>query len=233
MMSFAPELDGAVTLTERLVREGIVAAAGHTDGTDQDLHACERAGLSHVIHVFSGQSTTTRRGPWRQPGMLEATLASETLTVEMIADGKHLPPTLMRLAHRAAGDRLCVVSDASPGAGLPDGSSYRMGDVEYLVDDGVGMTHDGLAFAGSTTLVNAMIPVLLSLGWGLPQAVAAVTAAPARAAGLVDVGSIAERRRADLVVFDSGFVPLDVAVGGRWGSGGQAGAGPVEPRTTR
>lgn len=218
MMSFAPELDGAPELTARLVGAGIVAAAGHSDCTDDELLRCQRAGLSHVIHIFSGQSTTTRRGPWRLPGLLEATLASDSLTVEMIADGKHLPPTLMTLTHRAVGDRLCVVSDATPGAGLPDGSRYTMGDVEYHVSDGVGMTLDGLSFAGSTTLVNRMIPVLLSLGIGMAEAVAMATSVPARAARLDDVGTIAPGMRADLVLFDDEFNPLDVAVGGLWRS---------------
>lgn len=222
MMSFAPELDGAVDLTTRLVGEGIVAAAGHSDCTDEELLRCQRAGLSHIIHIYSGQSTTTRRGPWRQPGLLEASLASESLTVEMIADGRHLPATLMTLAHRAVGDRLCVVSDASPGAGLPDGSRYRMGDVEYVVHEGVGMTVDGLSFAGSTTLVNRMIPVLLSLGIGLAAAIGMVTSIPARAARLDDVGSIAPGMRADLVLFDEEFTPVDVALGGRWRSASSA-----------
>src|SRR5690625_3242422 len=143
MMSFAPELPGAVELTKRLVGAGIIAAAGHTDGTAADLAACQEAGLSHVIHIFSGQSTTRREGAWRVPGMLEATLASDDLTVEMIADGKHLPPELMKIADRALRGRLCAVSDATSGAGLPDGAQYQMGDLSYKVEDGVGMTLDG------------------------------------------------------------------------------------------
>ena len=92
------------------------------------MRPAEEAGLSHVIHLWSGQSTTVRKGPWRHPGLLELSLASETLTGEMIADGKHLPPTLMRLAYRSFGpDRLCLVSDATSGAGLPEGSSFPHG----------------------------------------------------------------------------------------------------------
>lgn len=223
MMSFAPELEGAPELATRLVDAGIVAAAGHSDCTDEQLFRCQQAGLSHVIHVFSGQSTTTRRGVWRQAGLLEATLASGSLTVEMIADGKHLPPTLMLLAYRAVGDRLCAVSDATPGAGLPDGSRYVMGDREYLVENGVGMTLDHLSFAGSTTLMNRMIPVLRStLKIGLAEAIAMVTSIPARAARLNDVGSIAPGMQADLVLFDDEFDVLDVAVGGRWRSDAQS-----------
>lgn len=217
MISFAPELPGAVRFTERLVDNGIVAAAGHSDGTDEDLYACQRAGLSHVIHIFSGQSTTVRRGPWRHPGMLEATLASTGLTVEMIADGSHLPATLMKVAYRCLAGQLCLVSDSTPGAGLPDGSLYKLGEQEYVVDGGVGMTLDRTAFAGSTTLVSAMIPVAMSaLGIGLPEAIAMVTSIPAKAAGLDDVGRIAPGAKADLVLFDTDLKVSGVALAGEW-----------------
>jgi N-acetylglucosamine-6-phosphate deacetylase len=219
MMSLAPELPGAVELTGRLVAEGIVAAAGHSDGREEDLLACQRVGLSHVIHIFSGQSTTVRRGPWRHPGMLEATLASDDLTVEMIADGKHLPPTLMRLAYRCLEGRLCVVSDSTPGAGMADGSTYRMGDMDYLVEDGVGMTIDRTSFGGSTTMVSGMIPVAMAaLRIGLGEALELVTSVPAAAARLDGVGRIASGHHADLVHLDPWLRPSAVAVAGRWRS---------------
>lgn len=216
MISFAPELPGAVALTERLVSLGIVAAAGHSDGRDSDLMACQRAGLSHVIHIFSGQSSTVRQGPWRQPGILEATLASDGLTVEMIGDGKHLPETLMKLAIRCLGGRLCLVSDSTPGAGLPDGSRYRMGGAEFLVEEGVGVTLDRTAFGGSTTLISQMLPVVAGLGVGIAQLVAMATSIPAAAARLSDVGSIAPGFHADFALFDESLELKAVALAGQW-----------------
>ncbi len=217
MMSFAPELPGAVQLTERLVAADIVAAAGHSDCRDTDLEACRRAGLTHVIHVYSGQSTTRREGPWRQPGLLEATLASDDLTVEMIGDGKHLPPTLMRLAHRCLAGRLCLVSDSTPGAGMPDGSRYTLAGLEYLVEDGVGVTADRTAFGGSTTLLSQMIPIAMAtLGLDVVQAVAMATAVPARAAGLDDVGRLAAGAWADFALFSPDMTLKAVAVNAQW-----------------
>lgn len=216
MISFAPELPGAVKLTETLVDKGIVAAAGHSDGRDEDLWACQRAGLSHVIHIFSGQSTTIRNGPWRQPGMLEATLVSEGLTVEMIGDGKHLPDTLMKLAIRCLAGDLCLVSDSTPGAGLPDGSTYGMGDGEYIVEDGVGVTKDRLSFAGSTTLISKMLPVVARLGMELPDLVAMATSIPARAVRLTDVGRIAPGYHADFALFDSELSIRASAIANNW-----------------
>lgn len=217
MMSFAPELEGAVELTGRLVAADIVAAAGHSDGTAADLERCEQAGLSHVIHVFSGQSTVRREGPWRVPGILEATLTSDSLTVEMIADGRHLPPLLMRMAYRGASGRLCIVSDATAGAGLRDGSRYLMAGEDFDVVDGVGMTLDRKAFGGSTTLLGFMLPMVRSaLGTSLPETVAMATSVPARAARLVDIGHLRPGYWADLTVLDHDLVPRAVALRGVW-----------------
>lgn len=217
MVSFAPELPGAVELTERLVALEIVAAAGHSDGVDEDLWACQRAGLSHVIHIVSGQSTTTRRGPWRHPGMLEATLASDDLTVEMIGDGKHLPTTLMKLAVRCLAGRLCLVSDSTPGAGMPEGTEYHLGTREFVVEGGVGVTLDRTAFAGSTTLLSEMIPIVVSmLGMDVADVVAMATSIPAKAMKLHDVGRIAEGCYADFALFDDDLKPIKVSLGGRW-----------------
>ncbi|GAA1653426.1 N-acetylglucosamine-6-phosphate deacetylase [Kribbella alba] len=217
MMSYAPELPGAVALTRRLVDADIVPAAGHSAAREEDLLACRQAGLRHVIHVFSGQSTTVRVGPWRQPGLLEATLASDELTVEVIADGKHLPPTLLRLAHRCLAGRLCLVSDSTPGAGLPDGERYRMGRREYVVQDGVGMTLDRASFGGSTTLLPDMIRIAMqAMGIGLAEAVAMASAVPARAAGLDHIGRIAAGYHADLALFTEDLTLKAVALAGHW-----------------
>lgn len=144
MLTLAPELPGAPALIRRLCELGIVPAAGHSDARDSDLSAAIRAGLRHVVHLWSGQSSTVREGPWRRPGILEASLVSDELSGEVIADGKHLPTTLLRLAWRSKGpERLCVVSDATSGAGLPDGTAlggaetYGEGRVRIEVrDDG-------------------------------------------------------------------------------------------------
>lgn len=225
ILSFAPELPGAADLTRRLVAKGIVAAAGHSSTTEDAFRAAEGWGLSHVIHLWSAQSTTTRRGPYRVPGLLEASLASTVLTGEMIADDKHLPPTLMRLAYKCFGpDRLCVISDATSGAGLPDGSRFRMGGMEYEVDDGVGMMLDRSSFAGSTTFLDAMVRIVVErVGVSLPEAVRMASLTPARVIGLGDrMGSLAAGKLADLSLFDSDLYPVRTMIGGRWMSGGPA-----------
>ncbi|MCB0201753.1 MAG: N-acetylglucosamine-6-phosphate deacetylase [Anaerolineae bacterium] len=224
MMSYAPELPGALALTRRLARLGIVAAAGHSMARDTDVLAAMDAGLSHIIHVWSAQSTTVREGPWRKPGLLEASLTFDGLTVEMIADNRHLPPTLMKLAVKCVGpDRLCIVSDATSGAGLPDGSRFRMGGLEYEVSDGVGMMLDRSSFAGSSTLLNQMLPVLVDVvGVPLVEAVRMATLNPARVIGADKrKGSLLPGKDADLAIFNDDFTAWRVMIGGRWLEDGQ------------
>lgn len=222
ILSFAPELPGAVELTRRCAALGIVAAAGHAEATDEDLAACEAWGLRHVIHLWSGQSTTVRDGPWRVPGLLEASLTSHALTGEVIADGKHLPPTLLRLAYRALGpDRLCLVSDATSGAGLPDGTPFTMGEMTYEVADGVGMMLDRTGFAGSTTFLDGMLRVMTELaGVPLHEAVRMASLTPARVIGVDrEIGSLEVGKRADLALFEADLTTRCTVIGGRLVSG--------------
>jgi N-acetylglucosamine-6-phosphate deacetylase len=219
IVTFAPELPGALEFTQRVARLGLVPAAGHSAATDAEVRAAMERGLRHVVHLWSGQSSTIRRGPWRVPGLLEASLVFEGLSAEIIADNRHLPPTLMRLAFKCLGpDRLCAVSDASSGAGFAEGARYQMGRMEYEVHDGVGMLLDRSAFAGSTTLLNRMAPVLRDVvGMPLAEAVRMVTLTPARIIGADGrKGSIAPGKDADLAVFEDDFTAWRVMIDGRW-----------------
>ena len=219
MMTYAPELPGALELTARIAKLGVVPAAGHSSARDGDVYAAMQLGLRHCIHIWSGQSSTTRDGPWRVAGLLEATLAFDSLTAEMIADNKHLPPTLMKLAYKCLGaDRLCAVSDATSGAGLSEGARFRMGGMEYEVHDGVGMLLDRTAFAGSTTLLNRMVPVLTDVvGIPLVEAVRMVSLTPARVIGFDSrKGSLEPGKDADIAIFEEDFTCWRTMIGGDW-----------------
>lgn len=218
MITLAPELPGALDAISRFAGAGIVVAAGHSDANAEELAAAEDAGLTHVTHLWSGQSTTTRRGPWRVPGLLEAALASNGLTAEVIADGRHLPPELLEIARRCLDERLIVVSDGTPGTGMPIGYSYDLGAVGCEVGDGVGVVVGADAFGGSTSTLPQMLAHLHDdLGWPLLEVVAAATSRPAAVAGVGDrKGTIAIGMDADLAVFDSGFRPWGTVVRGRW-----------------
>jgi len=153
------------------------------------------------------------------PGLLETALVNEGLTVEMIADNKHLPPTLMKLAYRCIGhERLCIVSDATSGAGLPEGTRYCMGQMEYEVNDGVGMMLDRSAFAGSTTLLGQMIPVMtFTLGIPLHETIKMTSLNPARILNLEKrKGSLEVGKDADLVIFNPDFSVFNTMISGQW-----------------
>ena len=222
IMTFAPELPGALALTQRLVELGIVAAAGHSSAREDEVKPKIDAGLRHMIHMWSAQSTIVREGPWRKPGLLEVSLTDERLTGEIIADGKHLPPTLMKLAYKCLGpERLCAISDATNGAGLPDGSRFRMGGMEYDVCDGVGMLLDRTAFAGSTTLLNQMIPILTQqVGIPLYDAIRMASLTPATVIGVAErKGSLEAGKDADIAIFNDDFTTWGVIIGGQAFSG--------------
>jgi N-acetylglucosamine-6-phosphate deacetylase len=215
----APELPSALDLVETINAAGIVPAAGHTNAHDSHVRAAMQVGLRHVTHLWSAMSMVVREGPWRKPGVLEAALTFDGLTAEIIADNRHLPPTLMRLAYKCLGpDCLCAVSDALAGAGLPDGSVYTMGGMSYDVQDGVGMVLDRSSFAGSATLLPQMLPVLIDVvGIPIVEAVRMTTLTPARIIGVDgDCGSLEPGKRADLVIFDDGFAAQRVMLGGEW-----------------
>jgi N-acetylglucosamine-6-phosphate deacetylase len=219
MMTFAPELPGALALTARLAELGIVPALGHSSARDTAVLTALEAGARHIIHIWSGQSSTVREGPWRKPGLLETTLTYDGFTAEIISDHKHLPATLMKLAYKCLGpERLCAISDATSGAGLPEGARYRMGEMEYEVADGVGMMLDRSAFAGSTTLLNQMVPILTEVvDIPLVEAVRMASLTPARVIGVAEQkGSLESGKDADMAIFEDDFTAWRVMIGGRW-----------------
>jgi len=211
----APELPGAIELVDKINRAGIVPAAGHSSAHDTHVLAAMEHGLRHVTHIWSAMSMVVREGPWRKPGLLESALTFDGLTVEMIADNKHLPPTLMKLAYKCIGpDRLCAISDATSGAGLPTGSHFTMGGMEYEVADGVGMMFDRSAFAGSTTLLGQMLPILINVvGIPLVEAIRMTTLTPARVIGVDErKGSLAAGKDADIAIWNENFTPWRVII---------------------
>ena len=125
----------------------------------------------------------------------------------------------MKLAYKCLGpDRLCAISDATSGAGLPEGAHFRMGGMEYDVCDGVGMMLDRSAFAGSTTLLNQMIPILTEqVGIPLVEAMRMVSLNPARVIGADKrKGSLESGKDADVAIFEADFTAWRVMIGGQW-----------------
>jgi N-acetylglucosamine-6-phosphate deacetylase len=231
-MSVAPELPRALELGRELVASGIVASIGHTAATFDDVVRAVEAGYSHVTHMYSSMSGLRRVRAFRIPGVIEATLLLDDLSTEMIADGCHLPPPLIRLIIKAKGvDRLCVCTDAVRVAGFPPGE-YTSAGRTVLVEDGVAKLPDRSVFAGSTATMDRCLQTLVTAaGVSLQDAVKMATINPARFMRLDgNRGSLAPGKRADLVLLDDALTVRLTVVGGEIvydGRGGGAGAGPV------
>lgn len=220
-ISVAVELEGALELGRELKKRGIIAAIGHSDATYAEVAKAVEAGYSFVTHLYSGMSALHRVGPYRVLGVVESAYLFDELGVEIISDGKHLPPELLRLIVKNKGiDNICLITDSMRGAGMPEGSRPKLGSLtngqETLIRDGVAMMPDLKAFAGSVCTTDRCVRTMYKLaGVSLPDAVRMMTANPARVLGIDgSKGTIAKGMDADLVVFDEDINISSVYVGG-------------------
>lgn len=220
-ISVAVELEGALELGEELKKRGIIAAIGHSDATYAEVAKAVGAGYSFVTHLYSGMSALHRVGPYRVLGVVESAYLFDELGVEIISDGKHLPPELLRLIVKNKGiDNICLITDSMRGAGMPEGSRPKLGSLtngqETLISDGVAMMPDLKAFAGSVCTTDRCVRTMYKLaGVSLPDAVRMMTANPAKVLGINgSKGAIAKGMDADLVVFDEDINISAVYVGG-------------------
>jgi N-acetylglucosamine-6-phosphate deacetylase len=212
LVSLAPELPGAVEAIRNVVAAGAVAGLAHTDATFEQARAGIEAGARHAIHTFNGMRPLHHR----EPGILGAVLDDAAVTCEVIADGHHVHPAVVRLVHRAKGAAGTVlVTDAMEAAGLPDGV-YTLGETPVEVRQGRATTPDG-SLAGSTLTMDAAVRHACDWGVPLPDALAMASATPARVIGMDGrKGRIAPGLDADLVVLDTALRPLAAMVAGRW-----------------
>jgi N-acetylglucosamine-6-phosphate deacetylase len=217
-ITLAPELPGMRELLPALVAAGFRVSGGHSDAWDEEAQFAFAAGLRQVTHTFNCMSASRRRGAYRVAGLLEAALAHPEVVCEVIADGRHVSPTLLRMLWAAKGPgRVALVTDATAGAGLPPGAEFDLGEIRCRVDVGVALTSDGSAFAGSTCrMIDGVRTLALDCGVPLGDAVRAATRTPAEALGLAEnLGTLTAGARADLVLFDEDFRVRRTWVGGR------------------
>ena len=161
-----------------------------------------------ATHLYSSMSTIIRENGYRVPGLLEAALLHDEYAVEVIADGKHLPISLLQLIRKTRGsNRMVLVTDAMRGAGMPDGE-YLLGSLTkgqlVSVFDGIAHMPDGISFAGSVATTDRLVRVMYKdAGIPLYEAVKMITLNPAKEIGIsARKGVIAVGMAADLVLFD-------------------------------
>ena len=202
IVTLAPELPGALALIDRLRLHKIIASGGHSDASDLEARAGFEYGMGHVTHTFNAMSSAHRNGIYREAGLLEFALSEPGLICELIADGHHVSPTLMKMLYRAKGAHgICLVTDATAGAGLPEGKEFSLSGRSCVVGGGVCLLADRSALAGSSSRMIDLVRVMVNeVGAPLHEAVGMATANPARALGLTSKGGLHAGADADLVV---------------------------------
>jgi N-acetylglucosamine-6-phosphate deacetylase len=220
----APELPGAEEFVRACRARDIGCNAGHSYATFADMEAARNWGVSHVDHLFCAMSDRARlRQDQTYPmrgGVMEATLYFDDLTTEVIADGKHLSPELLKLAYKAKGpDSLALVTDCNRALDMPDGPYLfgpRDGGEPILRKDGVGIMPDGKSLASGVCGMDHGVRTFITLtGTPLVETIRMATLTPARVAGRDrDLGSIAVGKLADLVVLNRDLHVREVYVAG-------------------
>jgi len=201
-ITIAPELPGALEAIENFYAHGISVSGGHSDAWDEEAREGFARGMRSVTHTFNCMSRARRRGIYRVGGLLEFALSEPQISCELIADSHHVSETLMKVLYRAKGRRgICLVSDATAGAGLPDQSQFSLFGRDCVVEDGVCKLADRSALAGSASrMIDLVRTMVLNVNVPLHEAVAMATENPARAVGFEAKGRLEVGADADLVV---------------------------------
>lgn len=219
--SAAPELPGALEFADHCRSAGILVALAHTDAVYEEVLAGFERGYSHATHLYSAMSGVTRKGLVRHAGAIEGAFLLDPMTVEIIADGIHLPAALLQLVYKIKGaDRTALITDAMRGAGMPSGESMlgdKINGLKVLVEDGVAMLPDRSAFAGSVATADRLVRNMIHLA-GIPlcEVIRMITSTPAAIMGVSDrKGTLAPGKDADIVLFDDQINVSCTIVGGR------------------
>lgn len=203
LVDVAPEQPGGLDFVEKASQLCTVSIAHTTADYDQAKAAFDK-GVTHATHLFNAMSGLHHR----KPGVVGAVFDDSRVRGELICDGFHIHPAVLRAAFQLLGDRALIVSDSMRANGMPEGEAFDLGGQMVTVHQGKALLPDG-TIAGSVTNLHQEIKNLVSFGVPFEQAVKAATLLPALAIGLDgEIGSIAPGKRADLVVLDEN---LDIA----------------------
>ena len=219
--SAAPELEGALAFGDYMRMHGVLPAIAHTDALYDDVLEAFDRGYTHVTHLYSCMNGVVRRNAFRYAGLIESAYLMEEMTVEIIADGIHLPPPLLKLVYKIKGpDKVALITDAMRAAGMPPGESTLgslTNGLKVIVEDGVAKLPDRSSFAGSVATADRLVRNMITLA-DVPvhDAVRMMTSTPARIAGVGSKkGSLMPGMDADVVIFDESIAVEMTIVGGK------------------
>ncbi len=206
--SAAPELDGAMEFGRFLKSKGILPSIAHSNAIYEQVQEAFENGYTHVTHLYSGMSMVRRINAYRYAGVVESAFLIDDMTVEIIADGHHLPQSLLKLIYKIKGpSHIALVTDSMRAAGMPEGESI-LGSLKdgqkVIVENGVAKTMDRLSFASSVATADTLVRTMVKIAEvPVADAVMMMTATPARIAGVDKYkGTLAPGKHADIVIFD-------------------------------
>ena len=216
----APEREGALEFARYLVSQGVLPSMGHTSAIYEEVLTGFENGYTLATHLYSGMLGVTRRDAYRYAGGVESAFLIDEMSVEIIADGKHLPASLLKLIYKIKGpDRIALVTDAMRGAGMPEGDSIlgpRDDGLEVIIEDGVAKLPDRTSFAGSVATTDRLVRTMITLAdVPLTEAVRMMTTTPASIMNINDKkGSLVAGKDADIVIFDDDILVEKTIIGG-------------------
>lgn len=206
--SAAPELEGAQEFGRRVKKRGVLPSIAHSDAIYEDVQKAFENGFTHITHLYSAMSGVRRINAYRYAGVIESAFIIDDMTVEIIADGVHLPASLLKLIYKIKGaDKIALVTDSMRAAGMPEGESI-LGSLKdgqkVIVEEGVAKLMDRSAFAGSVATTDRLVRTVMKLAdVSLIDAIKMMTITPAKIIGVHNTkGSLVAGKDADILIFD-------------------------------
>jgi N-acetylglucosamine-6-phosphate deacetylase len=195
ILTIAPELDGALEVIAEAARRGVCVSIGHSNADLKSAIAGVAAGARHATHTFNAMRPLDHR----EPGIVGEVLTDPQLSADIVVDGIHLDPMIVRLFLKSKGpDKSVLITDAISATGMPDGH-YRLGTFEVEVKNGRCLV-DGKLAGSVLTMDRAVRNVMQFAHWDLQQTLRLATLNPARVAGLANRGKLATGAEADFIV---------------------------------
>ena len=199
----APELPNAMDFARYITSQGVMASVGHTAADFDTISAARDAGYSHATHLYNAMTGVHKRGEYKCEGTIESLLYYDNFTVELIADGIHVPPAILRYVHKIKGtERMCLITDALAVMAADNASAF---DPRVIIEDGVCKLSDRSALAGSIATMDRLIRTAVTQA-EIPfvDVIRMTSETPARIMGIYDrKGSLERGKDADIVLMDS------------------------------
>jgi N-acetylglucosamine-6-phosphate deacetylase len=212
MMTIAPELPGCTEIIQELKRNNVIPAFAHSEADyDQTIKGFD-AGISHVTHIFNAMIPLKHR----DPGPITAIFETPGITAQIISDGHHLHPAIVKLIYKNIGPDRCVcITDGVQGLGLPEGNYFYNGR-EYTAKEGAARYLDGTLIGSVTSLAQIAVKFMKFTGCSLAEAINTASFNPAKVLGLEHCkGKIESGYDADLVLLDKNYNVTTTIVNGR------------------